>query len=141
MPDPLNWQSRLEISVDGTVISPIDNFTPTINTPVTVIHSIEVDNVGSIHQPQTATFSMTLKAIGPNVAELTKMALEGTKFVIQVAIKQGGDWTFNKILFRDCLITSVNPSNVVIDGVPTATVNGIILGFNADSDIEAAAGA
>jgi hypothetical protein len=133
MPD---WKTRLEVSVDGKAISPIDSFTPTITTPTTVIHSIESDNVGSIYQPQTATFTMTLKAIGPNVAELTKIALEGRKFNISVAEKKGTDWTFSKLLFRDCVITSANPSNVVIDGAPTATFNGIILGFTAGSDIE-----
>jgi hypothetical protein len=122
--------------VDGKPVSPIDSFTPTFTTPTTVIHSIEADNVGAIYQPQTATFTMTLKAIGPNVAELTKIALEGKKFNISVAEKRGTDWTFSKMLFRDCVITSANPSNVVIDGVPTATFNGIILGFTADSDRE-----
>lgn len=136
MPDPLDWKTRLELTVDGNVISPIDSFTPTFNTPSTVIHSIEADNIGAVYQPQTATFTMNLKAIGPNVAELTKMSLEGTKFNIQVAEKKGKDWAFKKILFRDCLITSANPSNVVIDGAPTASFNGIILGFTADTDIE-----
>ena len=79
---------------------------------------------------------MTLKAIGPAVAELTKISLEGRKFDISVAEKQGNDWTFKKLLFRDCLVTSANPSNVVIDGAPTATFNGIILGFTGDHDQE-----
>jgi len=136
MPDPLDWKTRLEISVDGKVISPIDSFTPTFTTPSTVIHSVEADNIGAIYQPQTATFTMSLKAIGPNVADLTKMALEGTKFNIQVAENKGTDWTFAKMLFRECIITSANPSNVVTDGVPTATFNGNILGFTADSDRE-----
>jgi hypothetical protein len=136
MAEPLNWKTRLEVSVDGKPISPIDSFTPTFTTPTTVIHSIEADNIGAVYQPQTATFTMTLKAIGPNVAELTKIALEGKKFNISVAEKKGTDWTFSKMLFRDCIITSANPSNVVIDGVPMATFNGLILGFTADSDRE-----
>jgi len=136
MPEPLDWKTRLEVTVDGKPVSPIDSFTPTFTTPKTVIHSIEGDNVGAVHQPQTATFTMTLKAIGPNVAELTQIALEGKKFNISVAEKKGTDWTFSKMLFRDCLITSANPSNVVIDGVPTATFNGMILGFTADTDLE-----
>ncbi len=136
MPDELNWKTRLEVSVDSVPLSPIESFTPTVNSPVTVIHSIEADNIGAIHQPQTATFTMTLKAIGTAVADLTKMAVEGTKFEINVAEKQGQDWTFSKLLFRNCLITSANPSNVVIDGVPTATFNGIILGFQASGDRE-----
>ncbi len=136
MPDPLNWKTRLEVTLNGKVVSPIDSFTPTFTVPKTAIHSIEGDNIGAVYGPQTATFAMTMKAIGPNVAELTKMALEGTKFNITVAEKKGTDWTFKKMLFRDCLITSANPSNVVIDGAPAATFNGIILGFTADTDRE-----
>jgi hypothetical protein len=136
MAEPLNWKTRLEITADGKLVSAIDSFTPTFTTQVTPIHSIEADNIGAIFHPQTATFTMTLKAIGPNVAELTKMAIEGRKFAISVAENKGTDWTFNKMLFRDCLITSANPSNVVIDGAPTATFNGIILGFTAEADLE-----
>ena len=136
MPDPLNWQTRLEVSVAGKPISAIDSFTPTFTTQMTPIHSIEADNIGAISHPQTATFTMALKAIGPAVADLTKLALEGKRFDIQVAEKKGEDWTFKKMLFRDCLITSANPSNVVIDGAPAANFNGIILGFTADTDLE-----
>jgi hypothetical protein len=41
------------------------------------------------------------------------------------------------LLFRDCVITSANPSNAVMDGVPVATFSGIVLGFVAATDIEA----
>lgn len=136
MPDPLNWQTRLEVTVDGKPLSPIKSFSPTFATAATVIHSIESDNVGAVINPQTATFTMTLDAIGPNVAELTKLALAGKKFNISLAEKKGTDWTFKKMLFRDCLITSAAPSNVVIDGAPTATFSGLILGFIADADLE-----
>jgi hypothetical protein len=136
MAEQLNWKTRLEVTVDGKVVTAIDSFTPTFTTQITPIHSIEADNIGAIFHPQTATFTMTLKAIGTNTAELTKFAIDGKKFNISVAEKKGTDWTFNKMLFRDCLITSANPSNVVIDGAPTATFNGIILGFTADTDLE-----
>jgi hypothetical protein len=136
MADPLNWQTRLEVTVDGKPVSAIDSFTPTFTTQMTPIHSIEADNIGAISHPQTATFTMALKAIGPAVADLTKLALEGKRFDIQVAEKKGEDWTFKKMLFRDCLITSANPSNVVIDGAPAANFNGIILGFTGEKDLE-----
>jgi hypothetical protein len=136
MPEPLNWKTRLEVSVDGKPVSAVDSFTPTFTTQTTPIHSIEADNIGAMFHPQTATFTMTLKAIGPSTAELTAMAIAGTKFNISLAEKKGTDWAFKKMLFRDCLITSANPSNVVIDGAPTATFNGIILGFNAKTDQE-----
>jgi hypothetical protein len=136
--EPLDWKTRLAIHVDGNPqpVSAIDSFTPTFTTQVTPIHSIEADNIGAIFHPQTATFTMTLKAIGPHVAELTKFAIEGKKFNICLSENKGTDWTFKQMLFRDCLITSANPSNVVIDGAPTATFNGVILGFTAETDRE-----
>src|SRR5260370_29939056 len=133
MPD---WNSRLEVSVNGTTVTPIESFTPTYTTPVTPIHSIEADNVGAMYHPQTATFTMTVKAIGASVATRTGFTVKGTKVNVQVAEKKGTDWSFKKLLFRDCIITAANPSNAVIDGVPIATFNGIVIGFTADSDIE-----
>lgn len=133
MPD---WNSRLEVSVNGSALVAVESVTPTYTTPVTPIHSIEANNIGALYHPQVATFTMTVKAIGPTVLTLTKLAIAGTKFNIQLAEKKGTDWTFKKLLFRDCVITAVNPSNVVMDGVPIATFNGIVLGFTADSDIE-----
>jgi hypothetical protein len=132
----MDWNSRLEISVNGAVVTPIESFTPTITTSVTPIHSIEADNVGAMYHPQTATFTMTVKAIGASVATLAKMTIEGAKFNIQIAEQKGTDWSFKKLLFRDCVMTSANPSNAVIDGVPVATFNGIVLGFNAETDME-----
>ncbi|HZY84956.1 MAG TPA: hypothetical protein VFE78_09000 [Gemmataceae bacterium] len=134
-PVSLNWQTRLQITANGQTISAVESFTPTFNTQVTPIHSIEADNIGAVFHPQAATFTLTLKAIGPAVAQLTSLALSGTKFDISLAESGNGkDWTFSQMLFRDCLITSANPSNVVIDGAPTATFSGIILGFRGDKD-------
>lgn len=131
-----DWKSRLELTVNNTTVTPIESFTPTYMTPVTPIHSIEQDNVGAIFHPQTATFSMTVKAIGASVSTLAQFALKGSRFDVQLAERSGTDWTFKKLLFRDCLITSTNPSNAVIDGVPVATFSGIVLGFTDDTDME-----
>ena len=120
MPD---WNTRLEVRVGNTTITPIDNFTPTFNTPHTVIHSIESDNVGYVRQPQTFTFTMTVRAIGTVVADLTELAVNAQEFSIAVSEKQGTDWAFSSIKFARCIITSTNPSNVVIDGAPAASFN------------------
>jgi len=134
MPD---WNSRLEVTLNGSsTITPIESFTPTYTTPVTPIHSIEADNVGALYHPKTATFTMTVKAIGTSVLTLAQLGLAGTKFNIQLAEQKGTDWSFKKLLFRDCIITSANPSNAVMDGVPLATLSGIVLGFVASTDIE-----
>jgi hypothetical protein len=130
-----NWNSKLVVSVAGAVVSPIDTFVPTFTIPRTVIHSIEQDRVGSVAGPRTATFTMTMKAIGAPVAAITQLALSGTEFSISVAVQSGNDWSFKQLLFRSCLITSANPSNVSTD-VPAASFNGIILGFGESGDIE-----
>ncbi|WP_428925828.1 hypothetical protein [Marinibacterium sp. SX1] len=132
----MDWNTRLQVQVGSTPICPIDSFQPTITTPATPIHSVEADNVGVSFGPRTATFTMALPAIGTAVAELTRMALDRTRFEITVAEADGDDWSFAKLLFRDCIITSANPSNVMIQGAPAATFNGIILAFGEDADIE-----
>jgi hypothetical protein len=124
MPD---WNTRLEIKLGNETIAPIQNFTPTFNTPHTVIHSIEADNVGYVRQPFTFTFTMTVQAISTVVADLTDLALNGKEFDIAVAEKQGTDWAFKSIKFSRCVITSTNPSNVVIDGAPVASFNCMAL--------------
>jgi len=128
-----DWKSKLSVFANGQLVSPIDSFTPTFATKVDPIHSIEADNVGALFHPMTATFTMTVKAIGPSVALLTKLAIEGTKFEIHIS-EEGSDWSFKSLAFRDCLITSCNPSNLVVDGVPAATFSGIILGFTGKDD-------
>ncbi len=120
MPD---WNTRLEVKLGDKTVTPISNFTPTFNSPHTVIHSIEADNVGFVRQPFTFTFTMTVPAIGEAVADLTELAVNGTEFSIAVAEKKGTDWAFKAIKFSRCIITSANPSNVVIDGAPSANFN------------------
>jgi hypothetical protein len=130
MPD---WNTRLEVKVKGRTVSPIDSFTPTFTTPHAVLHSIETDNVGYVRQPFTFTFTMTVRAIDAVVVELAKMALEGTEFDVAVAEKTGTDWAFSAIKLSRCVITSANPSNVVVDGAPAATFTCAALQAGADA--------
>jgi hypothetical protein len=133
MPDSLKWDTRLQVSVGSTVITPIDSFNPTFTTSVQPLHSLEADNVAHIVQPKTITFTMSVKAIGPVVAQLTHMARNHTTFSVTLAENTGNDWSFSSIAFSDCYITSV-ASTVVIDGVPTTTFNCICLDAIADPD-------
>jgi hypothetical protein len=129
MPD---WNTRLEVKVGPRTVSPIDNFTPTFNTPHTVIHSVEAESVGYVRQPFTFTFTMTVRAIAAVVADLTELALNGTEFDVAVAEKQGTDWAFSAIKLSRCIITSANPSNIVIDGAPAASFNCAALAAKAE---------
>ena len=69
----------------------------------------------------TSTFTMTVQAIGTAVADLTDLAVNGKEFEVSVAEKKGTDWAFKSLKFSRCMVTSANPSNVVIDGAPTAS--------------------
>ncbi|MFE9859058.1 hypothetical protein [Streptomyces sp. NPDC005780] len=122
----VKWDTRLTVMIGTTVITPIDSFNPTFNSPVQPLHSLEADNVAHIVQPKAFTFSMAVKAIGPAVAKLTKMALAHETFNIGVQEASGTDWTFQQIAFNDCYITSA-ASTIVIDGVPTTTFNCVCL--------------
>ena len=123
----LNWNTRLGVAVNGTLVSPIESFTPTLNTGHRVQHSLEADNVGIVTQAQTFTFTMTVRAVGASVATLTELAANGSEFQIVVTEQTGTDWTFSQIAFNSCYFISVAPSNITLDDTPTATFSGLCL--------------
>jgi len=141
-----NWSSRLEVHVAGQIVSPITSFTTAFATAITPIHSIEADNVGVIKKPQTITFTMTVPAVVPvptdpqspatNVADIYKLAVNGSKFDVALVVRSGNDWAFKSLLFQECYITSASPSNVTVgttsgqlDTVPVATFSGVVTKF------------
>jgi hypothetical protein len=128
-----DWNTRLEVRLGDTTITPISTFSPTFNVPHTVLHSIEADNVGFVRQPFTFTFTMGVPAVASAVADLTQLATDGTEFQIAVAEKKGTDWAFNALKFARCVITSANPSNVVIDGVPQASFTCMALSVSVEA--------
>ena len=126
-----DWNTRLEVKLGGTTISPISSFSPTFNVPHTVIHSLEADGVGYVRQPFTFTFTMAVPAVATAVADLTELAVTGTEFSIAVAESgTGTDWAFKSMKFARCVITSATPSNVVIDGMPQANFSCAALTVN-----------
>ncbi len=125
-----DWNTRLEVKLGDTTITPISTFNPTFTVGHTVLHSLEADNVGVIRQPMTITFVMTVPAVATAVADLTELALTAREFSIAVAEKEGTDWSFKSLKFQRCIVTSTNPSNITIDGVPQATFNCMALGVS-----------
>lgn len=125
------WTStRLAVIVDGdsaNPLTPIESFTPTFSLNTEVVHSCEATHVGWIANPDSFTFTLTVKAIGGGAAQLTRLAMEGKELEIGVyeAKNSTGEWDFSHIVMRKCLITSANPSNVMVNGAPVATFSGI----------------
>jgi hypothetical protein len=122
--------SRLAVVVDGDTshpLTPIDSFSPTFSLNTEVVHSIEATHIGWIANPDSFTFSLSVKAIGGAAAKLTVLALNGTEFSIGL-YKQAGstnEWDFTNIILTKCLITSATPSNATVSGAPVATFSGI----------------
>ena len=135
MPD---WNTRLAVSYeasDGTSgeISPIDSFSPSFALTAEVLHSIEATHIGVVYNPQSMTFSMSVKAIGDTAPRLTTLALNGTRFNIILQESEGGaDWSFKSVVMTDCIITSAAPSAATISGAPAATFSGFSLAAKAE---------
>jgi hypothetical protein len=130
-----NWDTRLAVHyTDATgehEISPIQSFTPTFATAAEPLHSIERTHVGVVTQPYSLTFSMTVNAIGPATAQLTKLALEGTEFSVSLKERTGNDWSFSTIVLTRCVLTSAAPTTATVMGAPQATFSGFSMHVDA----------
>jgi hypothetical protein len=137
MPD---WKTRLAVSYTDQAtgqsvdITPIDAFSPSFALNAEVLHSIEQTHIGVVYSPQAMSFSLTVKAIGDVAGKLTALALNGERFDITLQeTDTGSDWSFNKIVMSDCIITNATPTAATIAGAPSATFSGISLRGSADA--------
>lgn len=130
------WKTRLAVSFSANgstyLISPIDSFSPSFAMNAEPLHSIEATHIGVVYQPDSITFSMTVKALGDVAGQLTALALKGTSFDILLQEQDGDDWSFHSIVMSNCVITSAAPSNASISGAPSATFSGFALSGKAE---------
>jgi hypothetical protein len=135
MPD---WKTRLAVTyTDGGApqeISPIDSFTPSFAFATEVLHSLQATHVGMIFNPDSITFSMTVKAMGDIAARLTELAINRKRFNITLQEATGDDWSFAKILLSECVITSASPTAATISGAPSATFSGVSLAASTEDN-------
>jgi hypothetical protein len=143
MPD---WRTRLQldyhdpVSGNDVTITPIDSFSPTFGAAGVELHSIEQTHIGFVFSPQSITFTMSVKAIGPVVGELTGLALTRTPFKVTLhETNNGHDWSFVRIVLDNCLITSAQPTTSTVAGAPQATFSGISLSATSDPKVGAEA--
>jgi hypothetical protein len=134
MPD---WNTRLvvQFSSDGvnfTDITPIDSFQQTVKTDAQAVHSLEQTHVGAVFSPADIQFTMTVKQSATVLADLTKAALDRTRFAIAVqksSSSTGNDWSLSSIVLSNCVITSlqVGPFTLTAGQVPTMIIGGVSL--------------
>lgn len=127
---PTWMTTRLAVIVDGKSDSPltvVESMTPTFSFATEVVHSVEATHVGWIANPDSYTFTLSVKAIGGAAAQLTRLAMEGKEFSIGLYEAAGstGEWDFKHVLMSHCLITSATPSTAMINGAPAANFSGI----------------
>lgn len=137
------WATRLAVKfipADGSpeIITPIDNFTPSMDLPKEVIDSIDGDNLGYSFQNRRFTFDFEVKSVNKSIMrKLYATAVKGTLFGLGVAVKPGesDDWVFDNFQMVDCVVTNVSPVNVDNSGgVPTMKFSGSSLGVSASND-------
>ena len=126
-----DWKTRLGVrfTVDGneTRVFLAQSYVPTFGTSAEPLHSIERTHVGVVATPQSLTFTLSVTAIGPAVAELTALALRGDPFDIVLLEQEGDDWSFSTIVLERCYITSAAPGSATVSGAPVATFSGFSL--------------
>lgn len=127
---PTWMNTRLAVILDNNTANPLtalESFTPSFNLNTEVVHSLEATHIGYIANPESFTFTLTVKAIGAGAAKLMALAMEGKEFEVGLYEAAGstGEWDFAHIVLRKCLITTANPSNATINGAPVATFSGV----------------
>lgn len=135
MPD---WRSRLAVSwQDGTgthAIVPVDSFTPSFSLGATQLDSIGDTHLGVVYSPKQLSFSLSVKAIGESAAQLTALALAGSRFdIVLQESGDGTDWSFAKIVMSECIINSATPTAATVSGAPSATFSGFSLGVSVEA--------
>lgn len=129
MPD---WRSRLAVSWQDESgvheVVPVDSFTPSFSLGAEPLNAVSDTHLGVIYSPRSITFSLSVKAIGDSAAQLTALALAGSRFdIVLQETDVGNDWSFKKIVMSDCIINSAMPTGATVSGAPAATFSGFSL--------------
>jgi len=137
MPD---WKTRLAVTYtdqDGNQVdvTQIDSFTPSFTLNAEAVHSLAQTHIGVSYSPDTMSFTMTVKAIGPVAGQLTALALQGKRFDVTLHENNGDDWSFKTVVMSDCIITSATPTAATISGAPSATFSGFSLQATVDPKV------
>lgn len=123
--DSYNWDSRLCVmfkpeDCSSVLISPISTMEPTIDTPASIIDSIDGTNLGYSLENPRFTFNFEVQALNFSVfRKIYSCALNRTKFSIVMATlaNEPDSWWLDSIEFTNCMITNtaqtVDSSNKV----------------------------
>ena len=139
-----NWDSRLCVMFkpdDGSsvLISPISTMEPTIDTPASIIDSIDGCNLGYSLENPRFTFNFEVQALNFSVfRKIYSCALNRTKFSIVMATltNQPDSWWLDSIEFTDCMITNTAQTADSSNKVPTVKFQASCLNVNSSNNGE-----
>jgi hypothetical protein len=126
---------------------PIISISPNISTPKSHEHSLEADMVGKTRGNSEFSFTLTCKAVKNSVDPqknpakwLSYLQLKEIEFdiVFGEVYSEGApsqNWAFADFGLNKCMITNGTPSNLVLNGSPVATFNGICSEVNMDGEV------
>lgn len=131
-----DWTTRLGIKLvkasgQESTITPIDTFSPKVETPHDIIDSIDAENIGFSKKNRRFTFDFTVKAANTLAfRELYAYAINGGKFDIAMynVHSERNEWVFDSMKYKNCRCVSITPSDVTNDGgIPSMTFSCICL--------------
>lgn len=139
-----NWDSRLCVMfkpADGSsvLVSPISTMEPTIDTPASIIDSIDGANLGYSLENPRFTFNFEVQALNFSVfRKIYSCALTRTKFSVVMATLNGSDdsWFLDSIEFVDCMITNTAQAVDSSNKVPTIKFQASALAVNSSNNGE-----
>ncbi|NMO55175.1 hypothetical protein HH310_28820 [Actinoplanes sp. TBRC 11911] len=126
-----DWKTRLGVrfTVNGTEnrAYATQSFIPQFGSSAEPLHTVERTHVGMVSTPHNLTFTLSVMAIGPAVADLTALAFRGDPFELVMLEQDGNDWSYATVVMKQCYITSAAPGAATISGAPVATFSGFSL--------------
>lgn len=138
--EEVNWNARLAVKFiplngEPEIISPIENFEPSVELPADVIDSIESDNLGYSSQNTRFTFTFDVMGVNKNIIRrLFATSLKQRRFSLGIALNDGesDDWFLDTIEFSECRVVNVDPSNIDNEGgVPSLSFEAKALSISA----------
>ena len=138
------WKSHLCVMfkpTDGSsvVISPINSMEPTVDTPASIIDSIDACNLGFSFENPRFTFNFEVLALNFSVfRKIYSHALKRTTFNVVMATLNSAsdDWMVDSIEFTDCTITNTAQTADNGNKGPTIKFQASALGVSASNDGE-----
>jgi len=143
----INWRSKIAITIDNInkdltdtglneaplTLNSVQSYNPQVTTNADVNDSITSERIGYLIRPGRITIAVTVLAAKPVTAiegdalsdseKLQILQFIRAQFNLVITHSSGDNDFGNAWTWTECMVTDSNPSQLTIDGRPTATFN------------------